>query len=556
MRKRTWLSVAMLATGTSLLVAAGFASPAESGASKAGIKKGGILRVNLGGTDIDDIDPSIAYGTTTWHIMYSTALKLYNYPDAPAPRGSRLVPEGASSYKVSNNGKTYTFTIKKGFKFSDGTNVTAASYAYAFNRAADKELQSPAFQFISDPNGTNIVGATAVREGKAGNITGVQAKGSKLIIKLTRADATSMAKFTMPFFQAMSRKLARSKKVITVASVNDLPSAGPYYVASREPNRTVVLKKNPQYKGKRPRYLDQINMKTQVALEPSYRETLANQNDYAIGLPPTAAAELGRQFGTTKGRFRVTPSACTSYIAMNNENPLFRGNVKLRQAVNFAINRLGLIQLAGAYAGRPHDQILPIGFPGFRNANIYPSRPNLTKAKALARGNTRDGKGIYFYGATGSGPDRMELARASLRQIGIEITPRPYRGFAIYDAAGKKGSDHAFTTGGWCQDYPDPYNFINVLLSGANIQEDNNNNLAYFNTPKYNAKMNRAARLLGDARLKAYGDLDIDIAKNQAPWASWNNLSHHFFFSDRVDPKSFVFQPIYEEAPYNLLALK
>lgn len=536
-----------------MLVAAGFASPAESSPSA---KRGGTLRVNLPSTDIDDIDPSLAYGTTTWHIQYSTALKLLNYPDRPAPAGSRLVPEGATGYKVSSGGRVYTFTIKKGFKFSDGTAVTARNYAYAFNRAMDKDLQSPAFQFIADKNGSNIVGAEDVRAGKAVNARGVRVKGNKLIITLTKADATFLAKATMPFFQAMSLKLPRTKKVISVANRSDLPSAGPYYVSFREPNRAVTLKKNPFYKGKRPRNLDAINIRVQVNLDASYREVLANQADYTLGLPPTAAAELGRRFGTTKGQFRVTPSACVSYIAMNSDNPLFSGNVKLRQAVNFAINRRAMIDLAGAYAGRPHDQILPPGFPGYRNANIYPPGPNMTRAKTLARGATRSGKGVYYHTLSGSNPDRMELVRRQLKEIGIEITPKGFRGFDIYTAAGKRGSEHAFTTGGWCQDYPDPYDFINVLLYGGSIQADNNNNLAYFNNPTYNKKMEHASRLLGDARLKTYGALDIDIAKNQAPWASWNNLSHQFFFGSRVDPKSFVFQPIYEEAPYNLLALK
>ena len=556
MHRRMWLSVAMLAVGASMLVAAGFASPAESSPSAKKAKRGGTLRVNLPGTDIDDLDPSIAYGTTTWHIQYSTALKLLNYPDRPAPAGSRLVPEGATGYKVSNGGRVYTFTIAKGFKFSDGTAVTAKNYAYAFHRAMDKELQSPGFQFIADPSGSNIVGAQDVRDGKAATARGVRVKGNKLIITLTNADATFLAKATMPFFQAMSTKLPRTKKVISVASRNDLPSAGPYYVSFREPNRALTVKKNPFYKGKRPRNLDAINMRVQVNLEASYREVLANQADYTLGLPPTAAAELGRRFGTTKGQFRVTPSACVSYIAMNNDSPLFSNNAKLRRAVNFAINRSAMVDLAGAYAGKPHDQILPPGFPGFRNANIYPARPNLTQAKSLARGATRSGKGVYYYGLSGSGPDRMELVRGSLKQIGVDIEPKGFRGFAIYDAAGRRGSEHAFTTGGWCQDYPDPYNFVNVLLYGGNIQADNNNNLAYFNTPAYNKKMERASRLLGDARLKTYGALDIDISKNQAPWASWNNPNHQFFFGSRVDPKSFVFQPIYEEAPYNLLALK
>jgi ABC-type oligopeptide transport system substrate-binding subunit len=101
MNRRAWFSLAALFAGVGLLVAA-----AVGQASTASFRQGGTLHVDLPVTDIDDVDPSIAYGTTTWHIEYSTALKLFNYPDAAGPRGSRLVPEGASSYKVSNGGRT------------------------------------------------------------------------------------------------------------------------------------------------------------------------------------------------------------------------------------------------------------------------------------------------------------------------------------------------------------------------------------------------------------------------------------------------------------------
>ena len=161
MERRSWFSIAMLMVGLTLFVAAGLAGPASSSSSgttkatKGALKKGGTLRVDLPVTDIDDIDPSIAYGTTTWHIQYSTALKLLNYPDAAAPRGSRLIPEGASSFKVSNNGKTYTFTIRPGFRFSTGQRVSAANYAFAINRALGGTFSPRRSSSSPMPNGTN-----------------------------------------------------------------------------------------------------------------------------------------------------------------------------------------------------------------------------------------------------------------------------------------------------------------------------------------------------------------------------------------------------------------
>ena len=64
--------------------------------------------------------------------------------------GRELVPEGASSFKVSRDGRKYTFTIRPGFRFSDGSKVTAENYAFAINRALGRDLQSPAFQFVAD----------------------------------------------------------------------------------------------------------------------------------------------------------------------------------------------------------------------------------------------------------------------------------------------------------------------------------------------------------------------------------------------------------------------
>ena len=117
MHRRLWLSVAMLVTGASLLVASSFASAAgNSGASR---RAGSGRWVRLGASV--QVDPQLAYVTTAWWLEYATAAKLYNYPDKSGPAGSKLVPEVASNFTVSNGGKRYTFFIRKGFKFSDGT---------------------------------------------------------------------------------------------------------------------------------------------------------------------------------------------------------------------------------------------------------------------------------------------------------------------------------------------------------------------------------------------------------------------------------------------------
>jgi ABC-type oligopeptide transport system substrate-binding subunit len=109
---------------------------------------------------------------------------------------------------------------------------------------------------------------------------------------------------------------------------------------------------------------------------------------------------------------------------------------------------------------------------------------------------------------------------------------------------------------GWCSDYPDPYDWLNILLYGGAIQAENNNNYSYFNDPKWNRKMAKAARLVGPTRLRVYGQLDLDIMKQAAPMAVERTYNNRYIFSNRVNPKSLVYQGIYQDFSIPAMALK
>jgi len=210
---RLALALALIAAGAAM-----FAASARTGDSA---RNGGIFRYGTTGLSVQ-IDPQQGYLTSAWWLQYATALKLVNWPDRPDPAGARLVLEAASSVAVSNHGKTYTFVIRKGLRFSDGSPVTARSFAYAIDRTANKELASPGAPFITDSNGTNILGAKRVNYGHARHVSGVTAKGYRLVIRLTRPDGSFLSKLTMPFFQATSTRLPLNRDVSSA-----YPSAGP-----------------------------------------------------------------------------------------------------------------------------------------------------------------------------------------------------------------------------------------------------------------------------------------------------------------------------------------
>ena len=477
---------------------------------------GGTYVVELT-SDIDYVDPGLDYLTTGWEIQYAVGCKLLNYPDKSGAASSQLQPEVATGLpKVSNSGKTYTFTIRKGYRFNTGQPVTAQSFADALNRDASPTLQSPAQAFLSD-----IVGAEDVFDGKAKTMSGVVVDGDKLTITLEEPGPDLLARLAMPFFQAINPALAADHDPNGV----DTPaSCGPYYIADRIPNNSITIMRNRYYTGPRPHNVSEIDYKignTPVVIEQNVQSGTA---DYAAtGVPPANYKTISDKYGVNKERFWVEPQLSVQYLAMNTSRPLFKDNVELRQAVNWAISRGALLEQGGFFAGVLTDQILPPGMPGFKRVSAYPLQQtgqDVAKAQQLAKGHTRGGKAILWTSTTEPAPLQAQIYQQNLKAIGLDVEVQQFTRAVQIQKEGIKGAAFDFTTEGWTADYADPYDFVNVLLDGTKIQAANNNNVAYFDDPAYNKRMASASLLFGSQRYSTYAGLDSDITKNAAPWAA------------------------------------
>jgi ABC-type oligopeptide transport system substrate-binding subunit len=546
MHKRLWLSVALLTIGAGLLLAAGFASPASSNPTKAGARGavGGTLRVDLT-SDFDFIDPSLAYYSHSWQLEYSTTCKLLNFPDKEASAGgTRITPEVATGLPaVSANGRTYTFTLRKTFKFADGTPVTAANFAYALNRDLQPKMSSPSTTFIGD-----IVGAANVLAGKAASASGIRVLSpTKLSITLTKVAPDFLARITMPFFAAVKTDTPVDPNGIAAPAKS--VSCGPYYVSDWTQKRTATLSRNPFYKGPRPHNPDQIVYSIGVPLASEELRVIGGDTDLG-GFPTSDAAKLRDQYGVNKTHTGSSPSfyirhqATFWYLNLNQDQPLFKNNAKLGQAVNYAIDRPEMVRQHGALGGVRTDQILPIGFPGFKDVNIYPLKgANPTKANALAKGNTRGGKCAFWTFNTSFGPAVAQVVQFDLSKIGLNCEITPLDRVVQTDKAGVKGANYDLLLNGWGQDYPDPYDFINILLSGDSIQPANNVNLSYFNSPKWNKLMLNASKLSGNARYNAYATIDKGIMAGPAPIAPYIDTNARVFASKRVG--CYVYSQVY-----------
>jgi peptide/nickel transport system substrate-binding protein len=552
MRVRTLLPVALAALGALVLVVSAFAGAgtAKAAAGKAGaFKKGGTLKIAISEADFEHSDPGIAYDTTSWSMMYSVNQTLVNYPEKPGAEGSKLYPEAAEAFPtVSKDGKTYTFKIRSGMKLSNGKAVTAASFKRALERNLSPKMGSPL--------GVNvhldklIQGGTAFLDGKTGVLAGVTAKGQVLTVKLTKADPTFVSIMAMQWFGAIDPALPYTDK-----GVDTFASAGPYYIKSRDVGRNLVLARNPYYKGSRPANPDQIVFTVNTDQAQTYLQVKNGDFDYDAGAgpPPTEYEGLGATYGVNKpgGRFFVGPLTCVSYIALNTSRAPFNA-LNTRKGFEWGIDRPALLRLSGKYAGKRTDQILVPGVPGFKDFHLYAIKgADPAKAKSIA--GSVSGTIVNYHSTSVAATNRAQILAFNLKQMGFNVKDKPVPGGVYYQQLETKGVDFDAAQAGWCADYNDPFDFINVLLDGRTIQADNNVNFAYYNNAGLNKQMDTAASKFGDARAAAYAKLDFDIMTKHAPWAPWSIPNQRMFVSARA--KNFIYQPYFGEPAYNAMAV-
>jgi peptide/nickel transport system substrate-binding protein len=530
---RKTASVIALAAGCGLLTASALASARQA-------PPGGTLRMSLT-VDIDYVDPAIAYYVPTWNLMYATGAMLYSYPDAPSPRGSRLVPEVAAGFPtISRDGRTYTIRLKRTYRLSNGERVTAHSFAWAINRGLNRRMGAPAQNFVDD-----VVGARQLTHGDAKRARGIRVLGRyTLRIRLERPAADFLARLAMPFFQAISTRLPIEPN----GAYAPIASAGPYFFSEWTKNRRIVLERNRFYRGPRPHRVRRILVNVGLPLETIKLNIDRGAIDMG-DIPPSAHGELGRRFGVRRrspGRYFANPTGSILYFAMNHDRPLFGGrtalgNVALKKAVNLAIDRRAMMRQRGAFAGIVHDQLVPPGIRGFRDVALYPRRPDVARARALAGSSLQGGKAVLYCRNRAPAPAICQVAQANLREIGIDVDIKFEPRVGFIDVT-RRGEPFDLLLWDWHMDYFDPYDFV-FLVDGTTIRPANNTNLSYFDHPGYNRRIARANAMTGAARYRAFSRIDVDVMRNAAPVAVYGVPNDRRYVSARTG--CFHHHPVY-----------
>jgi ABC-type transport system substrate-binding protein len=211
---------------------------------------------------------------------------------------------------------------------------------------------------------------------------------------------------------------------------------------------------------------------------------------------------------------------------------------RLRQAVNYAINRAALARLGDALAPIPEATLshyLPPGIPGYRDIDPYPSKPDLMKARALARGfaGTRIVLDTCDYAPCGA---QAQIVKNDLVAIGLDVIVRPFSIGAMYSQYLLPHADFDMGYVLWTADYPDPDDFLNVLIDGGELTPA-------LNDRQVARELAVAYRLTGAARVRTYARLDRQITSTVAPFVAFGDQSSYSLFSSRIGCQ--VFSPYY-----------
>jgi predicted Ser/Thr protein kinase len=501
--------------------------------------KGLQLRVSTPTDTAVDPDPIGGKGPVQ-QLMYATCSNLLYYPDSAGADGTSLRPEIAAVMPtVSHDGRTYTFRIRRGYRFSpaSGEAVTARTFQHTLERSL-----SPRNVYSAGPSlASDIRGVSAYRAGKAAHIAGVAVHGNTLAITLVKPAGDFLARLsTFAFCPVPLSAPVHAPAII----VRPTPSAGPYYIASIQGDRT-VLKRNPNYPGPRPRraerivYTNDIPTPRAVGLaDKGTLDVLPQDFDYTTPLmftgglldqrngPGSPAARSGKQ------QYYPYDALLVDAILFNTRRQLFR-DVRLRRAVSYALDRRAL---AKAYSDRPADQVVPPAVPGFPAGRVYPlDRPDFRAARRLAGGRRRHTV-IAICGEDERLRKLVAIVRSNLAAIGMTASV-----VRSQQCPGRfERSDLAFVTLGIGSNQRDPGALVDQALEtsvyGSPLGP------GPWNSSAFHAQLERARPLRGPARTAAFREID-DKLMRMAPLAVYGSWVWAEYLSPKLGCK--VFQAEY-----------
>jgi peptide/nickel transport system substrate-binding protein len=504
--------------------------------------RGGTLKLvakAAGGT----IDPHVNYTLQYWQLYQATYDGLLGFEKAGGNAAFTVVPDLATAIPTpTNGGKTWTFKLRNGIKFSNGQPVTTNDVVASFRRIF--KVKSP----TSGGFYAGIVGAAACLKTPAtctlkGGVS-ANAAARTVTINLTAPDPEFKYKLSVPHASILPANTP-PKDVGT----KPIPGTGPYYFKSYNPNRSLVMARNPYFKewsvkAQPDGYPDQITQTFGLTVEAQVTAIQNGQADWTLEQPPAdRLSEIGTKYAS---QVHVTPLTAFWYIPMNTNMAPFN-KLKARQAFNFAVDRNAAVKIfGGKNLASPSCQVLPPGFPGHQDYCPYTknpgtkwSAPDVAKAKRLVKESGTLGQKVTVVVPDDEVNKAMGVYTQSvLNQIGYKASVKAISGNIFFTFVQNTKNKVQINVQQWYQDYPAASDFLNILFGCDSFHpgSDSSINIAGFCDKKIDAQMKHALALASedeDAANAEWTKIDRAVT-DAAPMATLFNPKHVDFVSKRV----------------------
>ncbi len=415
--------------------------------------------------EIVSIDPALARGSPEDIVggIFSGLVKL--------DTDLQVVPDIAESWDVSPDGTVFTFTLRENARFHDGRTVTAADFKYSWERALRPATESPTGEtYLND-----IVGARAMLDGEALELAGVEVLDARTLRVTIEAP--------YPYF--IFKLVYPTAYVVDRANVKgggenwtDAPNGtGPYKLKAWEKDRLLVLERNDDWYGGMPalaNFVYRIFAGAPMQMYENGEIDLVHLSTYNVDRALDPSSDLHSQLRTATG-------FCTSYIGFNVEKPPF-DDPKVRQALALAYDVGKTVEVSLRGFHQRAAGIVPPGMPG-HNAALTPYSFDADAARRLLDESSYQGDlpPIVSHASSSAAHWSWET------YLGAKVEAVSVFDFADWLMRSDNREFGVFRAG-WCADYPDPQNFLDILFH----TEGGENDFAYSN-PQVDALLEEAA---------------------------------------------------------------
>jgi len=504
--------------------------------------EGGTLKATVGSFP-DYLDPGLGLSVESLNTFYNAYIPLLTYAHESGTAGGRVVPGLAQAMpKVTDGGRTYELTLRKGLRYSNGEAVRASDFKATIERVF--RLNSPGSPFYE-----SIVGAAEFAKTKQGGISGIETDDAtgRITIHLEEPRGTFENELALPTAAPLPAKTPAED-----LTPSPPPATGPYEIVKSEPGRGWELARNPQWEKSNAKlvtsvpsgHVDEIDFDVLRNPSTQVNDIESGRYDWMLNAPPADRyAEVKEKFEGSQ--FEVNAAPGTYFFWLNTTQAPFDDR-RVRQAVAHAVDARALERIyAGQLIGT--QQVLPPGMPGYEKLDLYP--PSLADAKQLIAEAKPSDRAITVWGNTESpNNEAVEYLGGVLEDIGFEVRLKIVNADNYFTVIGNDSTpdlDAGFAN--WFAEYPNPNAFFQPMLTEASLSPTNATNLARFADPGISAKIEKlATEPIGPEQEAEYAEVDKEVME-EAPLIPYGNATAPTFVSDAIDLESVLFSPTFSQ---------